>query len=67
LFEEDERGGLLCQDTEGDNVLHDLMLSDQTIINNRDEQYKAIDDKYLQVFDTIEENGLSKERRHSNV
>jgi hypothetical protein len=49
LFEVDERGGLLCP-TEGDNVLHDLMLSDQTIINSRDEQYKATDDKYLQVL-----------------
>jgi hypothetical protein len=59
-FEEEKKGGLLCLDTEGDNVLHGLMLSD-----SKDELYKVIDDKYLQVLIQLRKMGyLKKEDIH---
>ncbi|OEU07200.1 hypothetical protein FRACYDRAFT_251527 [Fragilariopsis cylindrus CCMP1102] len=60
LFEEDERGGLLCLDSDGDNVLHLLMLTDDTIVENLEKIYRAIDDKYLQVLIQLRKLGLLK-------
>jgi hypothetical protein len=56
LFEEEERGGLLCN---GENVLNDFMLSDQSNINNR-EHHEPIDDKYLQVLIRLRNMGFFK-------
>ena len=43
LFEEDERGGLLCLDRDGDNVLQHLMRTVETIVENLEEKYRVID------------------------
>ncbi|OEU11659.1 hypothetical protein FRACYDRAFT_244778 [Fragilariopsis cylindrus CCMP1102] len=61
LFEEDERGGLLCLDvSEGDNVLYLLTLTGETIVENLEEKYRAIDDKCLQVLIQLRKLGLLK-------
>jgi hypothetical protein len=48
LFEEQERGGLLCQDNMYKNVLQDLVNSD-TVLNNC-EHHEHVSSKYLQVL-----------------
>ncbi|OEU09154.1 hypothetical protein FRACYDRAFT_249072 [Fragilariopsis cylindrus CCMP1102] len=62
LFEEDERGGLLLGfGRYGDNTLHQLMLTDQTIEgDNREQQHEAVDDKFLQVLIQLRKLGLLK-------
>ncbi|OEU06886.1 hypothetical protein FRACYDRAFT_278048 [Fragilariopsis cylindrus CCMP1102] len=60
LFEEDERGGLLCLDREGDNVLHRLMLTDQIIDGDNREQQHEADDKFLQVLIKLRQLDLLK-------
>ncbi|OEU14245.1 hypothetical protein FRACYDRAFT_240778 [Fragilariopsis cylindrus CCMP1102] len=55
LFEEDERGGLLCLDSDGDNVLHLLMDTD-----DHQEQHEAVDDKYLQALIKLRQLDLLK-------
>ncbi|OEU19144.1 hypothetical protein FRACYDRAFT_237434 [Fragilariopsis cylindrus CCMP1102] len=59
-FEEEERGGLLCEDRYGENVLHCLTLSCGGQTYNQDEQCKAADDKYLQVLIQLRKLGLLK-------
>jgi hypothetical protein len=59
LFEEQDRGGLLCKDTSDNNILHYLMLSDLTKIINR-ERHEAIEDKYLHVLIQLRRIGLFK-------
>jgi hypothetical protein len=60
LFEEDERGGLLCLDRDCDNVLQHLMRTVETIVENLEEKYRVIDDKYLQVLMQLRKLGLLK-------
>ncbi|OEU11348.1 hypothetical protein FRACYDRAFT_245680 [Fragilariopsis cylindrus CCMP1102] len=60
LFEEDKRGGLLCLDRDGYNVLQHLMLTVETIVENLEEKYRVIDDKYLQVLIQLRKLGLLK-------
>lgn len=59
LWFDNKRGGLLCEDINGDNVLQLLMLSDQTIVNNQ-EHHESIDTKYLQVLIQLKELDLLK-------
>ena len=62
LFEEDERGGLLCEYNEGgcDNVLYLLMLSDdQTELPNQ-KHNEYLDTKYLQVLIQLRKLGYVK-------
>ncbi|OEU11617.1 hypothetical protein FRACYDRAFT_244735 [Fragilariopsis cylindrus CCMP1102] len=71
LFEEEERGGLLCQGHENHydyryrtNVLENLMHSDLNLWSNDDaykrEHHEAVDDKYLQVLIQLRKMGLLK-------
>ncbi|OEU06238.1 hypothetical protein FRACYDRAFT_266188 [Fragilariopsis cylindrus CCMP1102] len=59
LFEEDERGGLLCDYGKNglDNALHSLMASDNTELHNQ-EHNESIDTKYLQVLIQFRKLGL---------
>jgi hypothetical protein len=63
LFEEEERGGLLCDvgtwSDEHDNALHDLMASDNTELHNQ-EHHESIDTKYLQVLIQLRKLGYVK-------
>jgi hypothetical protein len=60
LFDgEEERGGLLCQDDIGNNVLQNLMLIDSTKRNNP-EHHDPIDDIYLQVLVQLRKMGFLK-------
>jgi hypothetical protein len=59
LFEEEDRGGLLCQDFEGDNVLQNLMYSDTKLLYNW-EHHEHVDDIYLQVLVQLRRMGLLK-------
>ena len=59
LFEEEERGGLLCEDGKI-NVLQDLMLSDnQTELSNQ-EHNEYLDTKYLQLLIQLRKLGYVK-------
>jgi hypothetical protein len=53
LFEEQERGGLLCQANNGENLLHYLMLTD-----DKNKRHEAFDDKCLQVLIQLRQMGL---------
>ncbi|OEU12758.1 hypothetical protein FRACYDRAFT_244031 [Fragilariopsis cylindrus CCMP1102] len=56
LFEEDERGGLLCED-----VLHHLMDSDNTELElHNQEHHESVDTKYLQVLIQLRRLGVLK-------
>jgi hypothetical protein len=60
-FEEEERGGLLCEDIDGTYVLQNLMRSDKADRhNNHREYHKVVDDKYLQVLIRLRRMGLIK-------
>ncbi|OEU12762.1 hypothetical protein FRACYDRAFT_263044 [Fragilariopsis cylindrus CCMP1102] len=65
LFEEEERGGLLCDyGTNGlgpyaENALIDLMLSDRTELHNQ-EHHESVETKYLQVLIELRQLGLLK-------
>ncbi|OEU18284.1 hypothetical protein FRACYDRAFT_236560 [Fragilariopsis cylindrus CCMP1102] len=59
LFEGDDRGGLLCEDFDGCNVLHVLMLSDKIEVHNQ-EHYEYIDTQYLQVLIQLRQLDLLK-------
>ncbi|OEU07300.1 hypothetical protein FRACYDRAFT_251103 [Fragilariopsis cylindrus CCMP1102] len=60
LFEEERGGLLLCQDIDGANVLHLLMLSEPTMISNRDEQLGVSEDEYLHVLIQLRKLGYVK-------
>ncbi|OEU06240.1 hypothetical protein FRACYDRAFT_255614 [Fragilariopsis cylindrus CCMP1102] len=61
LFEEDERGGLLCQDIDGNNGLHLLMASDNTELElPNQEHHDSVDTKYLQVLIQLRRLGVLK-------
>jgi hypothetical protein len=63
LFEEEERGGLLCQDYFKNNVIQHLMRCDDSQIGSRDhreEHHEAVDDRYLQVLIELRKIGLLK-------
>ena len=66
LFEEDERGGLLCEYTGGDNILHLLMYTDQTILTDQttkrhhQEQHEVVEDKFFQVLIKLRQLDLLK-------
>ncbi|OEU21478.1 hypothetical protein FRACYDRAFT_235104 [Fragilariopsis cylindrus CCMP1102] len=69
LFEEEERGGLLCQGGGNKivynhyNVLENLMHSDLTYRSDdacKREHHEAVDDKYLQVLIQLRKIGLLK-------
>jgi hypothetical protein len=59
LFEEQYQGGLLCPDHAGENILENLMRTDQTERHNR-EHHEPIDDKYLQVLIQLRKLDLLK-------
>ena len=59
LFEEQERGGLLCQDIDSKNILENLMGSDPTEIDNR-EHHEPVDDEYLNFLIDLRKLGLIK-------
>jgi hypothetical protein len=68
-FEERYRGGLLCKDNDGDNVLEDLMnsdtkewvtFSDVIYENQRRDYHEHNDDKYFQVLVQLRKMGLFK-------
>jgi hypothetical protein len=58
-FDEEFRGGLLCEDFIGGNVLNNLMLSDPANRNNR-EHLEHTDDTYLLVLLKLRKIGLLK-------
>jgi hypothetical protein len=62
LFEEELKGGLLCINSEGENVLDDLMRSDTVGGGeNRGEQHEIfVDDAYLDVIIELRQMGLLK-------
>jgi hypothetical protein len=65
LFEEEERGGLLCEI--GNNVLRSLISSYRTEIHKQ-ERHEAIEDKYLHVLIQLRRIGLFKKediQRHT--
>jgi hypothetical protein len=56
LFEEQDRGGLLCEDSAGSNIL-------QNLVNRNDgnqERHELVDTKYLQVLIQLRKIGLFK-------
>jgi hypothetical protein len=56
LYEEDERGGLLCED-----VLHHLMASDSPKLElHNQEHHESVDTKYLQVLIQLRKLGVLK-------
>ena len=59
-FEEDKRGGLLCEDTDGDNVLHLLMLSEHTPPDRHNLQHQIIDLTFSNVLWRLRRRGLLK-------
>jgi hypothetical protein len=60
LFDgEENRGRLLCEDANGNNVVHYLMRSARTETHNR-EYHEPVDDKYLQVLIQLRRMGLLK-------
>jgi hypothetical protein len=60
LFEEQERGGLLCENSDGGcyNILQDLMNSDPIERHNREQHREVVDDKYLEVLIQLRKMGL---------
>jgi hypothetical protein len=59
LFDgEGNRGGLLCKDVVGNNVLHYLMRNSARIETHNREYLEPIDDKYLQVLIQLRRMGL---------
>jgi len=60
-FEEEERGGLLCQDYDGgDNILQELMYGDHIEGEHRGYYEHAVDDVYLQVLIKLRKMDLLK-------
>ncbi|OEU10442.1 hypothetical protein FRACYDRAFT_247546 [Fragilariopsis cylindrus CCMP1102] len=59
LWHDNKRGGLLCEDINGDNVLQLLMLSDKIEVHNQ-EHHEYIDTQYLQVLIQLKKLDLLK-------
>jgi hypothetical protein len=63
-FQEQDRGGLLCQDEVDDgngfNVLQNLLRSDETTELHNQEHHEAVDDKYFQVLIQLRQMDLLK-------
>ncbi|MGK3741079.1 MAG: hypothetical protein ACI8RD_011437 [Bacillariaceae sp.] len=59
MYEEQYRGGLLCEDEGGVNVLQNLMCSDP-IESHSQEHHELVDEKYLQVLIQLRKMGLLK-------